>query len=275
MAVAPFIPQISQSGILPDTRDIPSLPEISLESHAAPPAANVVITAPTVEPEVLMPFLHTAVELALRATGATGSAIAMRAGSGFRCYASVGDAPATNSPVRLAGTLTGLCVRKGKTVRCEDVARQAAAEVSGYAAAARSILLAPIYQEGVVAGVIGIFAPEAHFFAEDHTRVLEDIARVIATALEHPQRMSCVPRLTTTASTAHITEAPHQNQARPPASRAEAPTRDLQLSPTAEPADESPIIGPRKRLYGLPCERCGAYFPADEAKCPVCGSRSR
>lgn len=29
----------------------------------------------------------------------------------------------------------------------------------------------------------------------------------------------------------------------------------------------------RKRLYGLPCSRCGAYYFSDEPDCPVCARR--
>lgn len=31
----------------------------------------------------------------------------------------------------------------------------------------------------------------------------------------------------------------------------------------------------RERLYGLPCEKCGAWYFSDEAECPVCDNRRR
>ena len=34
-------------------------------------------------------------------------------------------------------------------------------------------------------------------------------------------------------------------------------------------------LGHGKTLYGLPCARCGAYYPADLATCPVCNSTER
>ena len=41
----------------------------------------------------------------------------------------------------------------------------------------------------------------------------------------------------------------------------------------ALPAEaDSPAGQPRKRLYGLPCSGCGAYSPADEPQCIICGT---
>jgi len=35
------------------------------------------------------------------------------------------------------------------------------------------------------------------------------------------------------------------------------------------------LAGHRKGLYGLPCARCGVYYAAELAMCPVCNSAER
>jgi hypothetical protein len=54
-------------------------------------------------------------------------------------------------------------------------------------------------------------------------------------------------------------------------------------TPRESKSDYAPWKTPRtaaqtghgKVLYGLPCARCGAYYPADLAICPVCNSTER
>jgi hypothetical protein len=42
--------------------------------------------------------------------------------------------------------------------------------------------------------------------------------------------------------------------------------------PSETPAASESNGQPRKRLYGLPCGKCGAYFTSDQTSCSVCGT---
>jgi hypothetical protein len=293
MAVLQFIPELPRSG---DTGIEVSVNHDAQGGVVPETAARIftaVITPPRVHPSVLMPFLRFGAELALRSTGAAGSAIAMRAGSGFRCYSSVGDAPPVDAPVRLAGTLTGMCVRKGKTIRRDDMAEEETAELSGYAGNARSILLAPIFQDGNVGGVIGIFSPEPHAFLDEHETALEHLAGVIGIALLHPDRLEASSEIAD-AFADPVMEAQVVRHA-PVVAPQPAPSGDVDRAasalenlarvitsallnaqpralPSEEPAPTAPAGQPRKRLYGLPCAKCGAYFTSDQPSCSVCGT---
>ena len=39
--------------------------------------------------------------------------------------------------------------------------------------------------------------------------------------------------------------------------------------------DESPVLGPRRVGYGLPCAKCKTYYAADLPVCPVCQAKER
>jgi hypothetical protein len=39
---------------------------------------------------------------------------------------------------------------------------------------------------------------------------------------------------------------------------------------TAAETAPAPKRGPRRMLLGLPCAKCGAYFPSDVTDCPAC-----
>jgi hypothetical protein len=288
MAVLQFIPDLPRSGEAGVELSSTHQPESNAGRDKSARIYSAVITPPRVPPSVLAPFLHFAAELALRSTGAEGCAIAMRAGAGFRCYSSVGDAPPVNAPVPLAGTLTGMCVRKGKTIRRDDMMDEAADDLNGYAGNARSILLAPIFQDGNVGGVIGIFAPEPHSFLNEHETALEQLASVVGIALLHPDRLQASSQMAEAFGGPAISQPAVPVYApAPDTDRAAQALENLAqvlttvLLNTQRPApalpSETPAASesngqPRKRLYGLPCGKCGAYFTSDQTSCSVCGT---
>ncbi len=292
MAVLQFIPDLPRSGQPGVELSSTHQPESGADRDASAHIYSAVITPPRVHPSVLAPFLHFAAELALRSTGAAGCAIAMRAGAGFRCYSAVGDAPPVNAPVRLAGTLTGMCVRKGKTIRRNDTLEDGADELNGYSGGARSILLAPIFQDGNVGGVIGVFAPEPDSFLNEHETALEQLASVIGIALLHPGRLEASSQI----ANAFAEPLTQETSVLPVPVYAPAPVHDTDraaqaletlahaittavrnaqhpaLPAEAPPAEETAGGPARKRLYGLPCAKCGAYFTSDRQSCSVCGT---
>jgi hypothetical protein len=290
MAVLQLVPDLPPSAEAAGVDAVSPQPEVEVAPAPAVRMAAPIITPPRVDAAILMPFLRMAAELALRATGAAGSAVAMRSGSGFRCFASVGDAPPANAPVRLAGTLTGQCVRKGRTVRCDDVACDDTPELSAYSAQARSILLAPIIVDGNVGGVIGLFSPEPYAFLAEHAGALEQVAGVIGVALLHSERLVSSAGCMTLPSggsgfAQHAEPVRHKEEhpARVLEGIAEGIARAvshalLRPQPPAlsageaalDPASGPAARAPRKSLYGLPCSGCGAYFASTEAACPVC-----
>ena len=286
MAVLQFVPDLPRSSEPGVDHSLVSPVESSVILDNGTRIFSAVITPPRVPPSVLTPFLQFAAELALRSTGATGCAVAMRAGAGFRCYSSVGDAPPVNSPVRLAGTLTGMCVRKGKTIRHNDLAEEETGEPGGYTGDVRSLLLAPIFQDGNVGGVIGLFAPEPHAFLDEHVTALEHLAGVIGIGLLHPDRLQASTQVAENSSHTLVRESAstYDPVPRHDADRATHALENLanvissvlmNAPRPALPSEETSVAPngqPRKRLYGLPCAKCGAYFTSDQPSCSVCGA---
>jgi hypothetical protein len=287
MAVLQFVPDLPRCADVVLEGSAEHVAEKKVVADSPARIFSPVITPPRVSVSVLMPFLRFAAELALRSTGAAGCAVAMRAGSGFRCYASVGDAPPVDAPVRLAGSLTGLCVRKGKTIRRDDLAEEETGDVSGYAGRARSIVLAPIFQDGNVGGVIGIFSPEPQAFLDEHQTALEHVAGVVAIALLHPQRLEASSEMAEAYAEAGMEPIPvpvYEPVAPVAADRAAQALENLARAITsaithaqrpALPSEEVAPVEcgqPRKRLYGLPCSKCGAYFTSEQPACSVCGT---
>jgi len=287
MAVLRLVPDLPHADAAPEVRFLPDVQEFQHPTEQAidPPAATAVIAPPKADAAVLIPFLRVAADLAMRVTGASGCAVAMRAGSGFRCYASVGDAPEENAPVRLAGTLTGVCLRKGKVVRCDDTSTDD--EGTGYAGAAGSVILAPVYQHQNVCGVVGVFASEPHWFVDEHVAALEQVAGVIGVALLCPERLTSTsdfspvgtPKEPISASREILTDhtrameglARAINSAMLQPQRLAPSVSDHPLESDIPQGGAKGASSGRKRLYGLPCGGCGAYFHSDLPECPVCG----
>jgi putative methionine-R-sulfoxide reductase with GAF domain len=111
----------------------------------------------------------------LVAAHASGAAVALNELDGFRCRASVGEAPAAGVAIPLANTLSGECVRTGKIIRCDDTQ-----ETHPTLSSTRSILLVPIRSDGSITGLVALFAREPRSFSDADVAVARCIAGTIA-----------------------------------------------------------------------------------------------
>lgn len=120
-------------------------------------------------------------------TGASGSAVEMVEGDEMVCRAATGSAGGMQG-LRSSrnASLSGLCVRERKTLRCTDtdsdpqVDREAARR-SGVG----SMIVAPLFHEDAAVGVLKVFFRERDAFDDSHVALSELMATVIAAAIFH------------------------------------------------------------------------------------------
>ncbi|MGZ5154120.1 MAG: GAF domain-containing protein, partial [Burkholderiales bacterium] len=117
-------------------------------------------------------------ERALRETGATGTAIALKRGELFVCCASAGEtAPDVGTHVDSSAGLTGACIRDAVTTICDDTRSDArldptVCEELGIA----SVIAVPIVRSGATVGVIEALSSEPHAFGPEQQALLETLA---------------------------------------------------------------------------------------------------
>lgn len=156
-------------------------------------------------------------------TDAIGAAVALRVGGELRCCGTAGNAPAKGTIVSLENTLAGECVRTGRVIRRDDLAKKNIA-----------VLLAPIASRNGVVGVLALFWQGPATSSGGIHDMVRAATATLAAAVE----------ATTGAVAAYI--------------------QHPQLTHRSEQASAS------RRLYGLPCDKCGSYYYSDEPSCPVC-----
>ena len=117
-------------------------------------------------------------------TNASGTAIALNEGNTGEiiCRARAGSsAPEVGTALPVDETFTGLCVRSGKELRCDDAETDTRVDKAAIRALGiRSMVAVPIKEEGRVVGVLAVFAPTAHAFRITHVVVLKTMADQIA-----------------------------------------------------------------------------------------------
>jgi GAF domain-containing protein len=121
---------------------------------------------------------------AVELTGSTGAAIALPVQGQMTCWAMSGPtAPPLGAAVPLDSGLSGECLRKRHTLRCDDtetdprVNREACSRLGGIG----SMLLVPLVQRNAAVGILEVFSTKPRAFDETDEHVLELLA-VIGTA---------------------------------------------------------------------------------------------
>jgi len=157
-----------------------------LTDHTSSLAA---ITAIRREVEVAGANTDTALQLladrARTLTRATGAAIAFSAdGESMVCRASSGpDAPPIGTLFHVNEGFSGECVRRGLLLRCDDSETDSRVDrESCRALGVRSIVAAPIHENGTVIGILEVFSPQARAFESDDD-VLRRLAEIVAETL--------------------------------------------------------------------------------------------
>jgi transcriptional regulator with GAF, ATPase, and Fis domain len=121
------------------------------------------------------------VESAATLTGATGSALALAEGGKFVCRASYGSsAPPLGTRLDPSSGLSGLCVRTGHLLRCDDAeydprVDRALTRETGI----RSISVVPLIKDGKLVGIFELLSTRAHAFGKQQTETLQRMSKLV------------------------------------------------------------------------------------------------
>jgi hypothetical protein len=120
-------------------------------------------------------------------TGASGAAIALRAGEDIICRASSGPAaPEIGTFLQVNSGLSGESIRTRKVLRCDDAAAdQRVNHASCRALGIASFAVMPLIREDQVIGIIEIFSGLPNSFEERDIIALQRIGEMVNTAIDH------------------------------------------------------------------------------------------
>jgi TonB family protein len=140
--------------------------------------------------------LNEIVEQACLATGASGSAIALRRGDEIVCRATCGtNAPELGTRLQKGSGLSGACVRTGKIQSCNDAWNddRANADLSRQLGV-RSVVVYPLVgSDGEFLGILEILSPLPSAFVARDLETLEVLADRIVKYAEAAKEISLVP----------------------------------------------------------------------------------
>jgi GAF domain-containing protein len=124
-------------------------------------------------------------ELVVRSTAeltdATGSAIALAEGNRFVCRARYGTtAPPLGTRLDPSSGLSGLCVRTGHMLRCDDAERDprvdsAVTRDTGI----RSISVVPLIKDGKLVGIFELLSTRARAFEKKEAETLQRMSKLV------------------------------------------------------------------------------------------------
>ncbi len=125
----------------------------------------------------------------LSLTHASGAAIALARHSAAEemiCQARAGsDAPGLGAKLQVGSGFSGECVRKGKTLRCDDAETDSRVDKEGCRMLGiRSILATPVRRDDSVVGILEVFSPNARSFSSNEEKTLERLANMVGVSLE-------------------------------------------------------------------------------------------
>ncbi len=210
-------------------------PLVSATACDEPPAAA--------EVTALENLLLRVVAQARSLTAADGAALVLRGEEGVVCLASTGNAPAVGSRLRADSGLSGECFRLGQVVRCDDVENDPRVNSAvAQRLQSRSILIAPILEEGSTRGILQVLSSRPFAFNPAHVASLEHLAGLVGSFLaaeERAQRSDPAPELLSESPTAAPIE-PIQSAAEPEIEE-RAQRSDLAPELPSEPPPAAPI----------------------------------
>ncbi|MEU4162619.1 PAS domain S-box protein [Actinoplanes sp. NPDC026670] len=126
--------------------------------------------------------------------GADAAMVGMVEGDEIHAVAATGALRAfAGARVPVAGSLAGLVVSSGTTLRCDDAADDDRVKrANGISATVGSMIVAPLFADGRVFGTLGVSSPRAHAFDDADTEQLTLMADALTGALRHTQTNSAL-----------------------------------------------------------------------------------
>ena len=145
------------------------------------------------------PLAEKLLAVAIRAqnfTGSSGVAIALTEGQEMVCRANWGtSAPEVGTKLSLEHSFTGLCVRTGEPLRCDDAQSDPRVDPEACRALGISAIAAAPVRRGLkVIGVIAAFSDTPNAFADKHLLILTTLADVIVEILDDPHPVQPLPQ---------------------------------------------------------------------------------
>ena len=164
---------------LPDNSSVTSSPEkLRRNVERSTPQFTAITTSRGKESVGPEPELQAILEQATEGTGATGAVIALSTEDALCCRASTGvSAPEVGVRLHAGISLTGLCLRTGEILLCNDtytdrrVDPQSCKEMG-----IRSVLIVPIKQNGKVAGVLEVLSTNPNAFNQHDATAMSKLA---------------------------------------------------------------------------------------------------
>jgi GAF domain-containing protein len=125
------------------------------------------------------------VQQAIRQTGADGAVLAMLQGGKIRCTSRIGRlAPELGTEAQPDSGITGLCLRTGRTLRCDDARHNSYVDVrSSRDAGIRSVVAAPLAHLDSVIGILEVLSSDAYAFDDHHVATVQLLASLMVVAL--------------------------------------------------------------------------------------------
>lgn len=131
--------------------------------------------------------LNQIVEQACLATGATGAAVVVKRDGEMICRASSGEtAPALGAHMDIESGLSGMCLRSGKVLRCDDTLTDSRTDAATCCLLGiRSMVVLPLLQESEVIGLFQAFSSRPLAFSDRDEQTLEALAKGVVKNLRN------------------------------------------------------------------------------------------
>jgi hypothetical protein len=153
--------------------------------QASPPLPECSVLSPSAQPKEFENGLRLIAQRVMVITRASGVAIALGDRHAMQCRASLGAAPDVGATLQSERGLSGHCLSTAKVVHCPDAQSDPRVDP----AVARelqigSILVAPIFAAGNLAGILEVLSKHRSAFDKYHASRLEAFASLLGTAIE-------------------------------------------------------------------------------------------
>lgn len=200
------------------------------------------------------PLTEKLLAVAIRAqnfTGSSGVAIALNEGQDMVCRASWGtSAPDVGAKLSTEHSFTGLCVRTGEPLRCDDAQSDPRVDPEACRALGISaIAVAPVRRGLKVVGVIAAFSDTPNAFTDKHLLILTTLSEVIVELLDGSQPAPSASQAVTPPAPATVVDPTllgHDVSA-PRGMESAAVFEDELFSPVEEPGAKAPDGGRESR----------------------------
>jgi diguanylate cyclase (GGDEF)-like protein len=120
-------------------------------------------------------------------TGANAGVIEIADGEEMVCRVTTGEAtPFLGVRLKMATSLSGLCVREGLVLRSDDTATDPRVDTEACRRVnARSMLCVPLVHQAETVGVLKVYSPEPASFDDGDVETLELLSELIAAHMSH------------------------------------------------------------------------------------------